>query len=116
MADAYRTIITIELVTPGKFRDIFTGDEDDFEGDGWSFDQLQSVLARGPGRGKVSLSESVLVKSDEFPDFILPPVYCDFCAMPFSVAEWDDRHSPDDYPMAEVHSYCCTTCNHEETS
>jgi hypothetical protein len=36
---------------------------------------------------------------------------CDECHMPFTSDEWDNRHTPNGNPEAEVHEGCCPDCN-----
>lgn len=108
----YVTTITIELVTPGPFEDNFP--------ENWTLKDVHKQLAYGPGRGKIEFTKSEPLDSPRpgilaYPidgDYILPPVYCAVCSMPFTVAEWDIRHTGT-LPTDEVHEHCCPTCPKE---
>lgn len=103
----YVTTITIELVTPGPFEDNFP--------ENWTLKDVHKQLAYGPGRGKIEFTKSEPINESAFPDYVLPPVYCAVCSMPFTVAEWDIRHTGED-PLDEVHERCCFKCNHKENA
>jgi len=35
---------------------------------------------------------------------------CWVCDKPFTEDEWEDRHTPDDNPLADCHAACCGFC------
>lgn len=43
------------------------------------------------------------------PDPDTVPV-CDVCECPFTITEWDDRHSAGPDQTLEVHADCCPEC------